>query len=121
MGYLVYEACEFVYKPCYYVTHACCFVHIWSYSVKRLCYYVKKLWSIHHAIMLNICVVLSKQCHYVKRLCYYVKKSGYLVYGASELVCKCVIMLNAWFVMSTHCLILLKGYAVMLKFGLSCL
>ena len=62
MGYLVYEVCEFVYKPCYYATHACCFVHTWSYSVKRLCYYVKKLWSIHHAIMLNICVVLSKQC-----------------------------------------------------------
>ena len=44
------------------VTHACCFVHTQSYSVKRLCYYVKKLWSIHHVIMLNICVVLSKQC-----------------------------------------------------------
>ena len=24
--------------------------------------FVKKLWSIYHAIMLNICVVLSKQC-----------------------------------------------------------
>ena len=36
-------------------------------------------------------------------------------------VCKRVIMLNAWFVMSTHGLILLKGYAIILKFGLSCL
>ena len=25
------------------------------------CYYIKKLWSTHHATMLNICVVLSKQ------------------------------------------------------------
>ena len=43
-------------------THMCCFVHTQSYSVKRLFYYGKKLWSKHHAIMFNICVVLSKQC-----------------------------------------------------------
>ena len=73
------------------------------------CYYVK-----------HLCCFVQKVSYYVKWLCYYVKKSGYLVYEASE-VCKCVIMLNAWFVMSTHCLILLKGYAVMLKVGLSCL
>ena len=56
-----------------------------------------------------------------KKLNYYVQKLGYLVYEACELVCKCIIMLNAWFVMSTHCLIQLKGCAIMLKFGLSCL
>ena len=107
-----------------------------SYSVKRLCYYVKKLWPIQHAIIFNVrCFVqtvsyyVKRLCYYVKcagcfvhtvsynvkRLCYYVKKSGYLVYEACELVCKCVIMLNVWFVMSTHCLIPLKGYAVMLS------
>ena len=42
-------------------TRVVSFTHILC-SVKRLCYFVKKLWSIHHAIMLNICVVLSKQC-----------------------------------------------------------
>ena len=62
MGYLVYKVCEFVYKPCYYVTNACCVVLTQSYSVKRLCYYVKKFWPKSHVIMLNICVVLSKQC-----------------------------------------------------------
>ena len=38
-------------------TRVCLFTQ--SCSVKRLCYYVKKLWSIHHAIMLNSFVVLS--------------------------------------------------------------
>ena len=44
-------------------------------------------------------------------------KLGYLVYEACELVCKCVIMLNAWFVMSSHfkcvvCYVLIQSYSV---------
>ena len=80
---------------------------LWFYTS---CYYVK-----------HLCCFVQTVSYYVKRLCYYVKKSGYLVYEACELVYKRDIMLKAWFVMSTHSLILLKGNAIMLKFGLSCL
>ena len=53
-----------------YVKLACCFVHTEPYYLKGLCYYVKFLFilsakrvnmSIQHVIMLNVCVVLSKQ------------------------------------------------------------
>ena len=56
-----------------------------------------------------LCFFVQTVYFYVTRLCYCAKKSGYLVYEACKLVCKCVILLNAWFVMSTHCLILVKG------------
>ena len=67
-GYLVYEACELV---CYkLVKRMVCYVHTLSYSVERICYYVK-IWvilSMRHlnlfiqsVIMFNGWAVLSTQ------------------------------------------------------------
>ena len=81
-GYLVYEACELVNlsEMCYYVKRMVYYVHTPSYSVERLCYYVK-IWvilSMRHlnlfiqsVIMFNGRAVLSTQ--------YLIMLKGYVV------------------------------------------
>ena len=119
----------YVKRSCYHDKLLCCYVHIVSYYVKRLwcsvklsvffvqkepyyvkrlCYYVKNWFilsmkhvnlSIQHVIMLNACVVSSKQ-------------------GLSPglIMLKCyVIMLNARAVLSIPCPVMLKCYLVIFK------
>ena len=56
---------------------------------------LKSFWSIQHAIIFNMCVVLSKQC--------LIMTKGY------------VIMLNVQVSLFTQCPTMLKGYVIMLK------
>ena len=111
MGYLVYEAREFVYKLCYFVTHMCCFIHTLPYSVKILCYYVRKalVYTTYYHVK-HVCCLVQTVSYYVKRLSYCVKNFGYLVYEICELVYTTFYYSNAVLILSTQCLIMVDIY-----------
>ena len=101
------------------------FIHTLPYSVKILCYYVRKalVYTTYYHVK-HVCCLVQTVSYYVKRLCgyvhiisYYVKRLsycvknfGYLVYEICELVYTTFYYSNAVLILSTQCLIMVDIY-----------
>ena len=72
-------------------------------------------------VVKSVCCFVHTMSYYVKRSCCHDKRSVVMVIQCLIMLKGHGVMLNSRAVLSTRSFIVLKGYVIMLKIGLSCL